>query len=77
MFGLSGWTVERFRSGRRRLFDLQWQATRLREKSVLWSLLVVVAANASCSGRWRPRLSTAAWTWVASSLSRRRRSARA
>ena len=30
LFGLSGWTVDRFRAARRRLFDLQWQATRLR-----------------------------------------------
>ena len=45
LFGLSGWTVERFRSARRRLFDLQWQATRLRERPVIWSLLLVSAAN--------------------------------
>ena len=45
LFGLSRWTVERFRSGRRRLFELQWQATRLRERPVLWSLLLVVAGN--------------------------------
>jgi hypothetical protein len=45
LFGLAGWTVERFRSRRRRLFELRWQATRLRERPVLWSLLVVLAAN--------------------------------
>ncbi len=45
LFGLSGWTVDRFRQSRRRLFDLQWKATRLRERPVAWSLLVVVAAN--------------------------------
>ena len=28
-----------------RLLDLQWQATRLREQPVLWSLLLVLAAN--------------------------------
>ena len=45
LFGLSDWTVERFSSRRRRLLDLQWHATRLRERSVLWSILLVVAAN--------------------------------
>ena len=45
LFGLAGWTVERFRSRRRRLFDLQWQATRLRERPVLMSLLLVLGAN--------------------------------
>ena len=45
LFGLSDWTIERFRAGRRRLFELQWQGTRLRERPVVWSLLLVVAAN--------------------------------
>jgi len=45
LFGLAEWTVERFTSRRRRLLDLQWQATRLRERPVLWSLLLVLTAN--------------------------------
>jgi ABC-type multidrug transport system fused ATPase/permease subunit len=45
LFGLAGWTVERFRSMRRQLFDLRWRATRLRERPVVWSLLLVLAAN--------------------------------
>ncbi len=45
LFGLAPWIVERFRSRRRRLFELRWEATRLREQPVLWSLLVVLAAN--------------------------------
>lgn len=45
LFGLSDWTVERFASRRRQLLDLQWKATRLRERPVLWSLLVVLLAN--------------------------------
>jgi ATP-binding cassette, subfamily B, bacterial len=45
LFGLAGWTVERFRERRRRLFELRWEATRLRERPVLWSLLLVLAAN--------------------------------
>jgi ATP-binding cassette subfamily B protein len=45
LFGLAGWVVERFRSRRRLLADLRWQATRLRERPVVWSLLLVLAAN--------------------------------
>ena len=45
LFGLGAWTVERFKSRRRRLFELRWEATRLREKPVLWSLLLVLGAN--------------------------------
>jgi len=45
LFGLGGWVVERFRSRRRLLADLRWQATRLRERPVIWSLLLVLAAN--------------------------------
>jgi len=45
LFGLADWTVDRFESCRRRLLDLQWHATRLRERSVLWSLLLVLGAN--------------------------------
>jgi len=45
LFGLAGWTIDRFAARRRRLFELQWNATRLRERPVLWSLLLVVAAN--------------------------------
>ena len=45
LFGLASWVVDRFREQRMRLFELQWQATRLRERPVLWSLLLVLAAN--------------------------------
>jgi ATP-binding cassette, subfamily B, bacterial len=45
LFGLAGWTVDRFTSGRRRLLDLQWQATRLRERPLVWSLLLLLSAN--------------------------------
>jgi ATP-binding cassette subfamily B protein len=44
-FGLAGWVTDRFVSTRRRLYDLQYQATRLREKSVLLCLSIVLAAN--------------------------------
>jgi len=46
LFGLADWTVDRCLSRRRRLFDLQYAATRLRERSVLVSLVVVGGANA-------------------------------
>lgn len=45
LFGLADWTIERFRRRRVELFDLQWQATRLRERPLVWSLLLVTAAN--------------------------------
>jgi ABC-type multidrug transport system fused ATPase/permease subunit len=45
LFGLANWTIERFRARRQRLFDLRWRATRLRERPVVWSLLLVLAAN--------------------------------
>jgi ATP-binding cassette, subfamily B, bacterial len=45
LFGLADWIVGMFRARRRRLFELRWQATRLRERPVVWSLLLVVSAN--------------------------------
>jgi ATP-binding cassette, subfamily B, bacterial len=45
LFGLVAWTIERFVARRTRLHGLQYEATRLREKPVLWSLLLVVGAN--------------------------------
>ena len=45
LFGLAGWVIERFIDRRTTLHRLQYEATRLREKPVLWSLLIVVAAN--------------------------------
>jgi ABC-type multidrug transport system fused ATPase/permease subunit len=45
LFGLADWVIERFRERRRRLFELRWEATRLRERPVIWSLLLVLAAN--------------------------------
>jgi ABC-type multidrug transport system fused ATPase/permease subunit len=45
LFGLGQWTVDRFARLRRRLLDLQWEAMRLRERPVLWSLLLVLSAN--------------------------------
>lgn len=45
MFGLGDWTLDRFIARRTHLHRLQYEATRLREQPVLWSLLIVVAAN--------------------------------
>jgi ABC-type multidrug transport system fused ATPase/permease subunit len=45
MFGLADWTLDRFINRRTRLHKLQYQATRLREQPVIWSLLLVVGAN--------------------------------
>jgi ATP-binding cassette, subfamily B, bacterial len=45
LFGLVGWTIDRFVNRRTRLHALQYEATRLREKPMLWSLLLVLSAN--------------------------------
>ncbi|MDQ3782679.1 MAG: ATP-binding cassette domain-containing protein [Actinomycetota bacterium] len=45
LFGLVGWTLERFIASRTLLHRLQYQATRLRERSVLASTAVVAVAN--------------------------------
>jgi ABC-type multidrug transport system fused ATPase/permease subunit len=45
LFGLPDWVMERFVSRRTRLHELQYMATRLREKPLVWSLLIVVVAN--------------------------------
>jgi len=45
LFGLAGWTIDRFIARRTRLHELQYAATRLRERSVIWSMLLVVSAN--------------------------------
>ena len=46
VFGLGGWTVERFASRRRRLVELQWKAMRLRQRSLLTVFAVLGAAHA-------------------------------
>jgi ABC-type multidrug transport system fused ATPase/permease subunit len=45
LFGLAGWTMDRFVERRTRLHELQYAATRLRERPLLWSTLVVIGAN--------------------------------
>ena len=45
MFGLAGWTIERFIERRTRLHELQYRATKMRERSVLLSLALVAGAN--------------------------------
>jgi ABC-type multidrug transport system fused ATPase/permease subunit len=60
MFGLVGWTIDRFVVSRTRLHELQYEATKMRERSVVSSVLIVGVANvvvfwqlasASSSGR--------------------------
>ena len=45
LFGLADWTLERFKRSRTRLHQLQYDATRLRERPLLVSLLLVGGAN--------------------------------
>lgn len=44
-FGVAGWVIDRFITTRSRLYELQYEATRLREKSVFIAMAVVIAAN--------------------------------
>jgi ATP-binding cassette, subfamily B, bacterial len=45
LFGLAAWTIDRFIAKRTRLHELQYAATRLRERPLIWSMLLVVSAN--------------------------------
>src|SRR5258705_4712964 len=45
LFGLVGWTIDRFVARRTKLHELQYHATRLRERPLAWSLLLVTSAN--------------------------------
>jgi ABC-type transport system involved in cytochrome bd biosynthesis fused ATPase/permease subunit len=45
LFGLAAWTIDRFVDRRTTLHRLQYEATRLRERPLLWCLLIVLAAN--------------------------------
>jgi ABC-type multidrug transport system fused ATPase/permease subunit len=46
LFGLADWTIDRFVERRTLLHKLQYEATRLRERPLVWSLLLVLGANA-------------------------------
>jgi ATP-binding cassette subfamily B protein len=46
LFGLTQWVVKRFTARRRQLYELQWRATRLRERPLIWTLLLILGANA-------------------------------
>ncbi len=45
LFGLVSWTIDRFVSRRTRLHQLQYRATRLRERPLIWSMALVIGAN--------------------------------
>ena len=45
LFGLAGWVLDRFVERRVRLHRLQYEATRMRERSVAVSVLVILVAN--------------------------------
>ncbi len=44
-FGLAGWVTDRFVTTRKRLYELQYEATRLRERSVAGCVAIVGVAN--------------------------------
>jgi ATP-binding cassette subfamily B protein len=45
LFGLVDWVMDRFVNRRTQLHRLQYEATRLREKPLIWSLLLIILAN--------------------------------
>src|SRR4029453_19184255 len=45
LFGLVRWNIDRFVARRTRLHALQYEATRLRQRPLTWSVLIVIAAN--------------------------------
>ncbi len=45
MFGLADWIIDRFSARRRLLHDLQYEATRMREKSIAGCVAVVIVGN--------------------------------
>lgn len=45
LFGLAGWVIDRFVNRRTRLHELRHHATRLRERPVIGSMMLVIAAN--------------------------------
>ena len=45
LFGLAGWVIDRFITSRRRLYELQYEATKLREKPLLLCLVIALGAN--------------------------------
>ena len=59
MFGLAGWTIDRFIARRTRLHELHYAATRLRERPVIWSLLLARGQTSLCSRCWGWRR----WAW--------------
>ena len=45
LFGLAPWVMDRFVELRTRLHKLQYEATRLRERPLVWCMLIVTGAN--------------------------------
>ncbi len=45
LFGLAGWTLARFTARRTRLHELQYAATRMRQRPLAGAILIVTAAN--------------------------------
>jgi ATP-binding cassette subfamily B protein len=46
LFGLAGWVLDRFVEHRKTLHRLQYEATRLRERSIVGCVVIISAANA-------------------------------
>jgi ATP-binding cassette, subfamily B, bacterial len=46
LFGLADWVIDRFVTRRTHLYELRWNATKLRERSLFGALAIVLGANA-------------------------------
>ncbi|GHC79431.1 multidrug ABC transporter permease [Nocardiopsis terrae] len=45
LFGLASWLTDRFAADRRALIELRWHATRLRQKPMRWTVLVLIVSG--------------------------------
>lgn len=50
LFGLSEWSVAQFAENCRQLVDLRWQAMRLREKPIVWAMVLLGGLNLGLFG---------------------------
>ena len=65
LFGLADWTIERFTGYRRRLHELQYRATRLRERPLVWSVTPGRRRPTwSSSGRWPTAAASGRLAWT-------------
>ncbi|MDQ3442711.1 MAG: ABC transporter ATP-binding protein/permease, partial [Chloroflexota bacterium] len=50
LFGLSEWSVDQFTESCRQLVDLRWKAIRIREKPIVWAIVLLAGLNLGLFG---------------------------